>query len=583
MLFRSQHLDAGANQDVMFGYAEFVTLENSVSITGDSGPTTIVFANTKEILVEKFITLKKVDELTGEVLPGVSFEIYAVGDPSDTLISFTAGAELGEYVYTSSSGVTTLTTNASGEVVLEDLPAGDYYFLETQTVSGYILPTGEDAKKFFTITAGGSVGSTSGNSSVVPIAGASSYQYNSGITYTMNTTIPSDGHGPWRFQLGYGSGSDYIDAACARLGIPSPPTGSAFVHEADRSGELSALAHAMSFEHLSGLDDEAFKMILALPPSSFTVPTPMVSRRGGFMQMFIWLYELQKLYPGMDLLEPGVHNDDSWIDPYAPNGIPTTYPGWLGGYGGFNLGRRLTQNTANPMAFEHYPNWSEYYHMATLLYEMLAQYDEGKTTSLDFTYTLTGTGTGILEFSHDGFVPHGTGGHNGYAGIGVDGEAIYDAYLSWPNTAGLLVEINGVPASDPGTGVSVKTTDLIEVTYNGVGEVSFTLVDKQHYLKPNSIQGALLTAGENSATSYPFQHVLTGFAEFVTLKSTLSITKDGGQNILIFKNNKEPLVPRLPDTGGIGLHLFVGMGITTMLLSALLLKRREKRGASTPR
>ncbi|MCD8011910.1 MAG: Cna B-type domain-containing protein, partial [Lachnospiraceae bacterium] len=69
------------------------------------------------------------------VLAGAKFDLYLVVDGSDDTKVNTA----------------TLTTDADGQITVEDLEPGTYYFVETEAPSGYVTPTG-DAAKTATVT-----------------------------------------------------------------------------------------------------------------------------------------------------------------------------------------------------------------------------------------------------------------------------------------------------------------------------------------------------------------------------------------------------------------------------------------------
>lgn len=70
----------------------------------------------------------KKDKDTGSVLSGVVFDLYRMGDP-DT--------KIGEY-----------TTDQNGEIFVEELADGSYYFVETKALDGYVL---DETKHQFTI------------------------------------------------------------------------------------------------------------------------------------------------------------------------------------------------------------------------------------------------------------------------------------------------------------------------------------------------------------------------------------------------------------------------------------------------
>jgi len=157
--------------------------------------------------------------------------------------------------------------------------------------------------------------------------------------------------------------------------------------------------------------------------------------------------------------------------------------------------------------------------------EMMAQYNEGKTTSLKMNYTATGENAGIITFDHVGFVPHMSGSAN-------IADQKYNTVLTWNATSGVIVTVNGTSYTDGTSGAEVKKTDEIKVTNATGSPVIFTLTDNAKYLKAGSILGDRLTCGTNG-----YQKIILGHAKFVTLKC--SMTTDGGLSEVTFTNAYE--------------------------------------------
>jgi len=449
-------------------------------------------------------------------LSSAEFEVYEIvgSGSADALVDgFVYDADVGVYLYDAASPgrVTAIVTGADGILHIYGLPDGDYYFLETKAPANYILPAGDAAMTLFTVDGtsgtGGVIDGTPGSNAAV----GGDFAFDAGNDYAVKTSVS----GNWRFTIKDidDPGSD-IPVSCAHIAMDAPKDDDPLTINGLRDNSISALAQALSLEISSGLDDTAWKMFFALPinDTPLLTETAFTSMRAGYMQMYIWLYELQQLYPTLDTRAPKIHGLNSWKQPDDPNGVPSSY---VTSFSSVNLGARLTK----PNSFPHFPSWEQYYHMLKLFEEMLTQYNARKTTSLMFSFD---ENTKVISFDHDGYVPHGTSGfHDGVTqvdGIGTAGEEVYDAYLSWPQTPGLSITINGGAAIyDAGTGVSVKKTDVIEVDYFGRDDVVFSLADKQHYLVPDTIKGVLLSSGS------AFQGTLLGNANFVTLSSSLTI------------------------------------------------------------
>ena len=340
-------------------------------------------------------------------------------------------------------------------------------------------------------------------------------------------------------------GTKKYEVACANVGLHAPGTNVYLPAPLSRADTLSALAFALSREAsmtdtdappFSGFGTAEWAKLFALPTddASLSAYRPL-----EWMQLFIWLQEVTTYYPDvhLDLLNPGSEDSNAWKSKTPGDGlVPLEYKG-------FDLGFRIT-NGGPGGSRPNFPKWDQYIHVATLLNEMFAQYTAQKTTALTFIYTpdLGNNTKGKLEFGHIGYVPHGT------ARLGTIGEEIYDTYLSWAKTNGVSVSINdGAAITDPGSGIKVMKSDKIIVTNTTGAPVDFALVDKQHYLKAGSIKGWIFDPDEGSEEVSPYQNLLIGHAEFVTLKSVL---KTNPQGLLSFTNSYEENSPDPSPTPG---------------------------------
>ena len=92
-------------------------------------PLTVSMTNTEE--AKGTLTLTKIGKDNAK-LAGAEFDLYRVK----------AGDETADVKINS----TTLTTDANGEITVNDLEPGTYYFVETKAPTGYVTPTGDAAR-----------------------------------------------------------------------------------------------------------------------------------------------------------------------------------------------------------------------------------------------------------------------------------------------------------------------------------------------------------------------------------------------------------------------------------------------------
>ena len=186
---------------------------------------------------------------------------------------------------------------------------------------------------------------------------------------------------------------------------------------------------------------------------------------------------------------------------------------------------------------------------------IMQQYREGKSTSLNMSFSATGENTGTLSFGHDGYVP-----------TNASGAEQYSTTLSWTPTSNVTVRVtrNG-NTTTLSRGAAVYKTDTITVTNNSGGPVTFTLTDSAKYLAPGSVKADIMEVGE---APWDRQPVLLGTAEFVTL--SCSLTTCGEPRYLPYTNTftkRDETGPILPEVGGVSTTPFI---ISALLVTALL-------------
>jgi len=166
----------------------------------------------------------------------------------------------------------------------------------------------------------------------------------------------------------------------------------------------------------------------------------------------------------------------------------------------------------------------------------------GTTLSMEFNYTSGATGT--ITFTYSGYAP-----------------PAHDLTLYWIGTA----TVNGNTS-----GSVTIPKDATNIVVDGIsGDVVFTLSDSMLYVKKGTIEGSVLEAGNSYRTDSgnTWQRLVTGYAEFVTLQSTVNTGNQGG---LIIKNAYGPGGSKLPEVGGMGDWLLILTGLTMMAIAAAL-------------
>ncbi len=111
------------------GYA--VAADISFTVPSDGSDITVTM---KDKPIIGAVRLTKRDSATRDVLAGAEFALY---DNDGTRIYATGSA--GKYTATSKTSNGVFTTDASGVLVISDLPYGAYYFVETKAPKGYTL------------------------------------------------------------------------------------------------------------------------------------------------------------------------------------------------------------------------------------------------------------------------------------------------------------------------------------------------------------------------------------------------------------------------------------------------------------
>ncbi|MDR3311503.1 MAG: hypothetical protein LBS90_09240 [Oscillospiraceae bacterium] len=453
------------------------------------------------------VTIRGIKTVQGVNAPGVNFGFTLTQVANDDGAAYTDGEPITRTASHTGAG--------SFSFPAIELGAGTYYFKVRETTGGgagwandasqqivKVVVSETPLTAVVTYPNGAVVGGVRGeNSDTVPVPDAPAYTFDKNETYTGATQVPDT----FYFDITDSKGVK-IEAACADINAGSPAATSTFAPGSSepRDGKESALAFALLNTEFSGLDYAEFEKFFALTAVDDLGYPRSTNRRVNDMQLLLWSYEVTykfntTLNNPIDLLYPPDKAYDVW---------QSDTPGV-----NFNIGWRLS-GTTNDTPRSEWGDWNEFLHLVTLFRGMMTQYSAGKNTSLTLTYTPTDDTTGTLSFDHTGYVPHGTEYQ------GEKDQEVYDAYLSWPETPGVTVTVNGgTPYTSSGaSGISVKKSDAIVVNNSTGQDVIFTLIDKQHYLVADSIEGTLLSNGNSSE-----QRLLIGHADFVTLQSEIRL------------------------------------------------------------
>ncbi|MCL2461022.1 MAG: hypothetical protein FWF44_00015 [Defluviitaleaceae bacterium] len=310
------------------------------------------------------------------------------------------------------------------------------------------------------------------------------FTFDPSVTYYLNNNALTSGQGYYNDAVWAGKTktSNELVAFCSQEDVGVFSKGVPYNFFSDRNGTASALALALASQQLSGLSGADFASFLGLgsgyASDASDMPTNNGSHRVYLMQDLVWYYEFGYKYPAIFTTAPA-----NWWQ------VSSAITMWA--------------------VVSDY-NKNVFFQAADTLNAIIAQSNQGKTTSLTMDYTSTGANAGTLAVGHDGFVPPYTGAKQ------------YDMHLSWTQAGGgtVTVTVNGTPIS---SGDPVHDGDTIEVAYTGSAP-SFELVDNNHYLVAGSVKGAILSSGVSGQ-----QNVIVGNAQFVTLKCDLTLGVAGAE------------------------------------------------------
>ena len=99
-----------------------------------------VYPKNQTVYGSAVLTKTDADDST-RVIPGAKYDLYQTAKNGQAIAE--------------TRRLTGLTTNANGQIIVENLPVGEYYFIETEAPTGYIVDN--VTKHTFTITASGTV------------------------------------------------------------------------------------------------------------------------------------------------------------------------------------------------------------------------------------------------------------------------------------------------------------------------------------------------------------------------------------------------------------------------------------------
>ncbi|MCL1896386.1 MAG: hypothetical protein FWG03_07565 [Clostridiales bacterium] len=285
---------------------------------------------------------------------------------------------------------------------------------------------------------------------------------------------------------------------CADIHTEWPKSDEGFTYREHRDDSESALFFAMRVGPnnlgLPGLPLDYFFRFFGIEPSTIMPPEIRVD----LMQCILWAYEADHYSnPSLNLNDPlswtsvsGMGDVFGYIFDQNENLRPLPSKADI-----VNAFKMIVKNTDG----------------------IMAQYHEGKTTSLSSVYTATDARNGALTFSYDGYVPTDSNGN----------ETSY-VTLSWKSDKVAVTATRDGKTVNLKSGDRVYTTDIINIKNtatlinNGV-PVQFTLEDKSVYLKAGSLKGDILKPTDPDSI---YQPVILGAAEFVTLKNTIVTCKE---------------------------------------------------------
>ena len=499
--------------DANKGGVAALTVE-SVTPTGHSLTTPLLFDNEFEEaqFVDVTINGKKIVE-GSMVLPSTfQFKITQVDSGGDAI---------SPTVTMPSPATTNPDSNGDFSFTVTDLGGGEtYYFMIEEVIPNPVQANWTyDATKYIVkVVVTNGVAAVNypiiGTSDTVDVA-SGSYTYDKNNTYT---AVDQDGAGtPYDLStkiITSNAGETYV-GFCAEVWNGNLPKG-IMTWAKDRDNKASVLAYSLAHQNVGGLNEADFKRILGLSRVAGYDAGSGNTNRSALMHEIIWLYEVS--YGGV-VNSKGEPMPDSLM---PPNSLASQPEWWAYTNGSVSVSGLYNIITGN--AYNNRNDSNEFIQAMKMIKEMMAQYDQGKTTSLNMTYTPTNAASGTITFDHDGFVPH-------LWSSTAKSDQFYDTTLTWSGTATVTVN-GGSPQTNGTEGVAVKKTDSIEVT--GIsGNVIFTLKDDGKYLKPGSVKGNILESSDTTK-----QRLIIGHAEFVTLKCELNV---GDSSDLTFTNEyKEP-------------------------------------------
>ena len=203
------------------------------------------------------LTLNKMDSFTGQKMPGCTFKVYR----SDG-VGVVANGSNGSYTYSGNGTATTLSTNASGTLVLSALPLGNYYVEEVAAPDTHNKDT---STKPFTSTSGGNATVTMTNVPKVGelklikkdsytgenLAGCTFKLYNE----TLNTGIVVSGGNGAYSATGVGTATEMETDPNGELTVSNLPAGKYYISEISAPDEYNLSSYASFVLGINGTGD----------------------------------------------------------------------------------------------------------------------------------------------------------------------------------------------------------------------------------------------------------------------------------------------------------------------------------------